>query len=162
LIGRTDPVLDRYARITFDKQHIPGTPQAELVAPGHPLLDAALDLVLERFGPTLQQGSVLIDDADAGETPRLLVYFEHAIRDGRSTRSGEPRTISQRLQFVFLDAAGNASDGGPAPYLEGRPATAEERQVLAPMLSEPWLAGEIEARALGHAVQHLVPAHLGE
>jgi hypothetical protein len=36
LIGRSDPVLDRYARITFEKNLIPGQPQAELVAPGHP------------------------------------------------------------------------------------------------------------------------------
>ena len=41
LIGRSDPVLDRYARITFEKILIVGQPQAELVAPGHPLLEVA-------------------------------------------------------------------------------------------------------------------------
>ena len=34
LIGRGDPVLDRYARVTFEKTLIVGQPQAELVAPG--------------------------------------------------------------------------------------------------------------------------------
>ena len=33
LIGRSDPILDRYARITFDKDMIKGKQQAELVAP---------------------------------------------------------------------------------------------------------------------------------
>ncbi len=50
-------MLDRYARVTFDKTLVPGQPQAELLAPGHPLLDAAVDLVLERFQPLLGQGS---------------------------------------------------------------------------------------------------------
>jgi hypothetical protein len=36
LIGRTDPVLDRYARITFEKSLVIGQPQAELIAPWPP------------------------------------------------------------------------------------------------------------------------------
>jgi hypothetical protein len=43
LIGRTDPVPDRYARVTFDKSLIVGKPQAELVAPDRPLHDAVLE-----------------------------------------------------------------------------------------------------------------------
>ena len=57
LIGRGDPVLDRYARVTFEKTLIAGQPQAELLAPGHPLLGAVVDLVLERFQPLLGQGA---------------------------------------------------------------------------------------------------------
>jgi hypothetical protein len=87
LIGRTDPVLDRYARITFEKSLIIGQPQAELVAPGHPLLESLVDVVLERFQPLLSQGGVLVDEADEGQVARLLVYLEHAVRDARTTRS---------------------------------------------------------------------------
>jgi hypothetical protein len=53
--------------------------------------------VLERYQPLLLQGSVLVDETDQAVEPRLLVYLEHAIRDGRAGRSGEPRAISQRL-----------------------------------------------------------------
>jgi len=66
-------VLDCYARVTFDKALIFGKPQAELLAPGHPLLASRLDLVLDRFQPLLQQGGVLVDDGDEGLAPRLLV-----------------------------------------------------------------------------------------
>ncbi len=159
-IGRSDPVLDRYARITFEKTLIAGTPQAELVAPGHPLLDALVDVVLERFLPLLGQGSVLVDEADEGLTPRLLVYLEHAVRDGRATRTVEPRVISQRLQFILLGEDGSARDGGPAPYLDCRPATPDERAAIHDVLKAPWLTEGIEARALGYAVGHLVPEHL--
>ncbi len=162
LIGRSDPVLDRYARVTFDKARVTGTPQAVLLAPGHPLLDAVIDVVLERFQPLLQQGAVLVDDADCGTEPRLLVYLEHAIRDGRVARSGEPRVISQRLQFIHLRQDGAAADGGPAPYLDCRPITLEERAAVAATITAPWLSGQVESQALGHAIAHLVPQHLAE
>lgn len=162
LIGRGDPVLDRYARVTFDKALAPGKPQAELLAPGHPLLDAAIDLILERFQPLLSQGAVLVDDGDDGSDPRLLVYLEHAIRDGGTVKSGEPRVVSQRLQFIELREDGGASDGGPAPYLDCRPMTAEERALVLDAIEAPWLSGQVEKRAMGHAIANLVPQHLAE
>jgi superfamily II DNA or RNA helicase len=162
LIGRGDPVLDRYARITFDKSLVFGQPQAELVSAGHPLLDATVDIVLERFQPLLQQGGVLVDDADPGMAPRLLVYLEHAIRDGRTVKSGEPRVVSQRLQFILLAEDGNAADGGAAPYLDYRPITVEERTRFSDLLAAPWLATGTEERALGYAIAKLVPTHLAE
>ncbi|WP_205216009.1 helicase-related protein [Acidibrevibacterium fodinaquatile] len=162
LIGRGDPVLDRYARVTFDKALIPGQPQAELLAPGHPLLDAAVEVVLERFQPLLGQGAVLVDDADLGTAPRLLLYLEHAIRDGRTAKSGEPRVVSQRLQFIHLGEDGGAADGGSAPYLDYRPITEDERALVADVVAAPWLGAGVEQRALGFAIADLVPAHLDE
>ena len=162
LIGRSDPVLARYARITFEKALIVGQPQAELVAPGHPLLDSLVDVILARFQPLLNQGGVLVDEADDSLDPKLLVYVEHAIRDARAGRSGEPRVISQRLQFLFLKEDGSAVDGGPAPYLDCRPIAPEEREVVADLIAAPWLSGNVEAQALGYAISALVPEHLNE
>jgi superfamily II DNA or RNA helicase len=162
LIGRGDPVLDRYARVTFEKSLIVGQPQAELLAPGHPLLESAVDVVLERFQPLLAQGCVLVDDAEEGTDPRLLAYLEHAIRDGRTVRSGEPRVISQRLQFTHLKEDGSALDGGAAPYLDYRPITAEERALISETVASPWLSAGVEDRALGYAISSLVPDHLAE
>ena len=161
-IGRSDPILDRYARVTFEKELVPGQPQAELVAPGHPLLDTVVDVTLERFEPLLQQGAVFIDDNDASEDARLLVCFEHAIRDGRQSKRQEPRVVSQRLQFVYLDSNGSSVDAGAAPYLELRPASQEEFSATAELLNEPWLSDDVEGTAFGFAVEHLVPAHLQE
>ena len=162
LIGRSDPILDRYARIVFDKSLIAGHPQAEMVSPGHPLLEALVDVILERFQPLLGQGGILVDESDEGSDPRLLVYLEHAIRDARTVRSGEPRTISDRLQFILLKEDGSAMDGGPAPYLDYRPITPNERSIIGNVVRAPWLSGKVEERALGYAVQALVPEHLNE
>jgi hypothetical protein len=149
-------------RRTFDKSLVIGQPQAELVSPGHPLLDATVDVVLERFQPLLQQGSGLVDEADTGTEPRLLVYLDHAIRDGRTSRTGEPRVISQRLQFILLKEDGTAVDGGSAPYLDYRPIKVEERAATADAIVQPWLAQSVEDRALGYAIANLVPRHLAE
>lgn len=161
-IGRGDPVLERYNRVAFDKPDLKGPPQAALLAPGHPLLDATVDLVLERFGPVLKQGAILIDDQDIGEDLRLLFYLEHAIRDGRPGKGGEPRVISQKLQFVLLDQNGEARDGGSAPYLDYRPVTSEELGWLDETLRAPWLEEDLERRAHGFAISQIVPRHLDE
>jgi hypothetical protein len=70
LIGRGQPVLPKYERITFEKTLIslPGKPLAAFVCPGHPLLDATIDLVLERHRDLLKRGAVLVDENDPGET----------------------------------------------------------------------------------------------
>ena len=69
LIGLGDPVLQRYERITFEKSQMapPDRPPAAFVCPGHPLLDATIDLTLERHSGVLRQSSVLVDDNDPGD-----------------------------------------------------------------------------------------------
>ncbi|MCV0386468.1 MAG: DUF3883 domain-containing protein [Nitrobacter sp.] len=161
-IGRGDPVLPRYERICFDKADISGKHQAALVAPGHPLLDAVIDLTLERYRNLLAQGAILIDENDSGTEPRVLIYLEHSIRDGRVGANGRARLISRRLQFVYLDQHGNTVDGGAAPYLDCRPATQQERGLIESLLSDGWLSGSIEDQARSHAISELVPRHLEE
>ena len=44
-------VLRRYERLCFENEliNVPGKPQASFLCPGHPLLDATIDLILERY-----------------------------------------------------------------------------------------------------------------
>ena len=162
LIGRADPVLPRYRRICFDKGGIAGQPQAVLVAPGHPLLDALVDLTLERYRELLTRGAMLVDEGNRHEGPRVLIALRHAIRDGQKTRHGKPQTISERLQFVWLDEAGKATGGGPAPHLDCRAASDEERAAITAVLGETWLTEPLEERARSLAITDLVPRHLRE
>ncbi|HKI16795.1 MAG TPA: helicase-related protein, partial [Isosphaeraceae bacterium] len=107
-IGRGQPVLQRYERITFEKELIspPGKPLAAFVCPGHPLLDSTLDLVIERHRDLLKRGAILVDENDPGEEVRALLYLEHSIQDARTDRAGNRRTVSKRLQFVVIDGNG--------------------------------------------------------
>jgi hypothetical protein len=74
LIGVGAPMLSRYERTCFDKEliNIPGVPLAEFVCPGHPLLDATVDLVLERYRELLKKGALLIDPSDDSEELRTF------------------------------------------------------------------------------------------
>jgi superfamily II DNA or RNA helicase len=163
-IGRGQAVLSRYERITFDKTLIspPGKPMAAFVCPGHPLLDATLDLIIERYRDLLKRGAVLIDDSDEGDQPRALLYLEHAIQDARTDRAGNRRVVSRRLQFVEVGQDGAAKNAGPAPYLDYRPPTEDEAQLIQQLPFPDWMRDDLEARAMEHAAIHLVPEHLDE
>ena len=166
LVGAGEPVLTRYERIAFQKDLIApqGQPLAAFVCPGHPLLDAALDLTLERHRDLLRRGTVLVDEQDSGTEPRLLFYLEHAIQDGSTTPSGDRRVISRRMLYVEMDAAGNAQHLHYAPYLDYRPLLTEEPGVDA-FLERPecsWITRELEQKAQGYAIGSVVPGHLQE
>ena len=163
-IGRGEAVLTRYERIAFEKGliSVPGKPLAAFVCPGHPLLDATLDLIIERHRDLLKRGAILIDDTDDGTQPRALLYLEHSIQDARTDRSGNRRVVSKRLQFVEMDAEGKTTNAGPAPYLDYRPPTSEEAAALQRLESPDWMRGDLETKAMEHAAIHLVPQHLDE
>jgi SNF2 family DNA or RNA helicase len=163
-IGRGQPVLQRYERITFEKDLISqaGKPLAAFVCPGHPLLDATLDLVIERHRDLLKRGAILVDDEDAGQEVRALLYLEHSIQDGRIDRAGNRRIVSKRLQFALIGGDGEVRNGGYAPYLDYRPLTEAESDALATYALPEWARANLESQALEYAAIHLVPDHLGE
>jgi hypothetical protein len=166
LIGVGEPVLPRYERIAFEKPLVApqGQPLAAFVCPGHPLLDAVIDLTLERHRDLLRRGAVLVDERDTGKQPRVLFYLEHAIQDAGLTRAGERRVVSKRMLYVELDAAGTTRHVHYAPYLDYRPLAEGEPGVEA-ILARPecaWINRELEQKAQGYAVAHVVPEHLAE
>lgn len=162
LIGFGIPVASKYERICFDKQHcsVQGMPIADQICPGHPLLEAVIDLMREQNADVLKRGSVLIDENDPSEQARLLFYIEDAIQDGVILPSGARRVVSKQLQFVELDETGNARNAGYAPYLDYRPSTEEEgTAVLQYAKQQAWLSQGVEDMAVHYAVANIVPAH---
>lgn len=165
-IGTGDPVLARYERIAFEKDLIapPGQSLAAFVCPGHALLDAVLDLTLERHRDLLKRGTVLVDERDIGTNPRVLFFLEHAIQDANVLPSGERRTISRRMLYVELDAAGTTRNLRYAPYLDYRPLRSTEPDIAA-ILSHPecaWITRTLEQKAQGYAIANVVPEHIAE
>ena len=152
-------IADAYQRITFDKSLVraDGKPLAKFLHPGHPLLDAVVDLTLQRHRSALAEGGVLVDDTDPGNEPRALVLLEHAIEEG-SSDSSRP-TASRRMQFVEVAADGSTTNAGHAPHLDYRPPTGAERESLD--LSHSFGAASEES-ARRWAAANLVPGHLEE
>jgi superfamily II DNA or RNA helicase len=164
LIGTGEPVLQRYERITFEKEQISltGRPVASFVCPGHQLLDATIDLILERYRDLLKRGAVLIDESDPGVLPRVLMYLEHAIQDARADATGNRRVVSKQFQFAEASEDGAVRSAGYAPYLDYRPLTPDEEVLADPLRDLDWLKDGLEKRILQHAVTQLVPPHLAD
>ncbi len=157
-------ILQRYERIVFEKDlvSIPGKPLATFVCPGHPLLDATIDLVLAQNRDLLKQGTILVDPNDVGEEIRILFYLEHTIQDARTGNTGERHEVSRQLQFIEIDASGNAHSAGYAPFLNYRPLTDQEHILLPTLRNLTLLKEDLESQALSYAVTKLVPHHLAE
>ena len=207
--GCVGPVLERYERVCFERSKSAGAvgagggagtgvvgseagagagseagagagPPAVCLSPGHPLLDATVDLVLERHRGVLAEGAVLVDETDDGEELRALFLVELAVRDGREPRplgqaprpdgADRPRAVSRQLRFVEVgaarsDAGRNARDAGPAPYLDYRPLEDGERSSIAARLEadrSARLGRDLEDAAATYARTHLGPEHTEE
>lgn len=165
------PVQAKYERICFEKDFVRlkdriGAPLAGLMHPGHPLMQAVVDMTLENALSKLKQGSVLVDPNDTGTTPRIMFVLDHTIRDntGRDG-SGSERPISRRMQFVAINEAGDMQQCGWAPHLDLEAfveKNAAAINLVDSLRKAPWICHELEQRALSFASQHLVPEHLNE
>lgn len=162
-IGLADPVLDSYERICFTKELAEareGAP-ADLVCPGHPLLDAVVESVLERYSSALRRGSVLIDDASDSVEPRILFYLESSIQDGNVQHDGTKKVVSKNVHFVEIDRNGNARNAGYAPYLDYRiPEHRERAWVETFMEGLDWPESSIETLVGSYAIENILPEHI--
>jgi hypothetical protein len=164
-IGFGEPVLSRYERVCFDKpfSNIGGPVTAALLAPGHPLLEATIDLVRERNIDVLKRGAVFIDDNDYGTESRLLFYVEDSVQDGVIMPNGSKRVISKHIHFVEIKEDGTAVNAGYAPYLDYRAAKEDEQPIIRNFLNnQQWLQANVEDIAVGYAISQVIPAHVAE
>lgn len=157
-------VLKRYERITFHKEAIQpaGKTTAEFICPGHPLMEAVTDLILERYRGLLRQGTILVDPNDLSDQIRVLFYLEHTIQDSRTTPQRDRGTISRQLLFLEINAYQEVRDAGPAPFLDYQPLEPELYPLVEPVLKAEWLKTDLESAVKSFAVQHLVSRHLTE
>lgn len=154
-------VATKYERICFDKKdvQVEGKPQAELITPGHPLLDALIQKIVENAKGVLSKGAILVDPReDVAPTPRYLFALENVIKDGRGQEA------SRRLQFVEIEhnTTEPPQDAGYAPHLDYRPLTDEEAQLLAPTLPTYLEGHRLVQKVIEFAIENLASQHLAE
>ncbi|MEZ7892781.1 MAG: helicase-related protein [Candidatus Wallbacteria bacterium] len=155
------PVLKRYERICFTKDAVrpvgkPGLQFAVLMHPGHPLMLAMSDLILEQNKNLMRQGSVFVDPADDSLIPGIIFLMTHEVI------SGDEKVISKRLQFVRVGADGTISFAGWAPHLDLEPIAPADLETVKSVLDAPWLKIDLEQHAIMLAVNKLVPEHFAE
>jgi superfamily II DNA or RNA helicase len=156
-----EPILKRYERICFTRDAIqpmdkPGLARAVLMHPGHPLMLAVTDMILEQNANLLRRGAVLVDPADDTDQPWLLFLLTHEVK------SGDGVTLSKRMQFIRVNPDGSAAFAGWAPHLDLEPLAEADRPRLADLLDAPWIRTEQEQKAVALAAATLVPEHFAE
>ncbi|MDR1841612.1 MAG: DUF3883 domain-containing protein [Holophagales bacterium] len=164
-ISFCEPVLSKYERVCFDKPHcnVQGLVPAAIIAPGHPLLEATIDLVRERNVDVLRRGAVFIDDNDLGADARLLFYLEDSVQDGVIMPNGSKRVISRHIHFVEIKEDGTAINAGYAPYIDYRAPKDDEQPAVRSFLNnQQWLRANAEDIAVGYAISRVIPAHVAD
>lgn len=162
VIGETrTPVLGKYERICFEKQHIrmDGKPMASLIHPGHPLMHAVIDLTLQAHRNKLKSGAVLVAPNDDSIEPKALFMLDHRIRE---SAMDDPKDVSRRLQFVEIHENGQTVQAGWAPHLDLQPIADDDMKLIADVLNAPWLNQNLESLALAQASAKLAPEHFQE
>ena len=154
--GAMIPIATRYERTTFEPDCVDADDarRAELLAPGHPLMDTVLDVTIEAHRRALEAGTLLFDPTDPGAEPRLIVALTAEIVDGTGA------VVSKRFEFVTLSSAGGTMVTGPAPYLDLHPLPDQARAAAETALAGAWLAEGVEQLASSWAITHAQPQHL--
>ena len=161
LVGGT-PVQKKYERVCFSKDGINQQPVASFVSPGHPLLEAVIGVVKEKYDHLMKLGAIMVDDSEMDDEVKALFLMEHSVHDGRRTPTGKPHLVSQRLQFVLIDRNGEPSAAGNAPHLNYRPATQEEIGSIGDVLDGDWLGSHLEKAAIRFATEDVARRHVAE
>lgn len=127
-INRHRPVAERYERVTFDPAYIDvntSSTKALLIAPGSPLLEATIEVVLEQYGDELDKGAIFVDDTDSQpDGPVLVTAASQEITDS----SGN--VLSRSFDYLQLDEADNPSMLPIPPYSDFRAARPDELALI--------------------------------
>jgi superfamily II DNA/RNA helicase len=149
--GRQRPLATSYERVTFEIEQISDGRSAQLLAPGHPLLDEVMQRTTDDLQPALERGAVLI--SSLVEAPRLLVGLIEEVSDATD------EIIGRRFGYVYVDENGAVTPAGPAPYLD---AVAAPESAAAERARElPWLAGA-EDKATSWLIANRLSEYLDE
>lgn len=168
-----EPILKRYDRIAFTRdalqpQDKPGLARAALMHPGHPLMLAMTDMILEQNANLLRRGAVLVDPSDDGDQPWLLFLLTHEVK------SGDGAILSKRMQFIRVNPDGSTSFAGWAPHLDLEPGSVDifgSVDILSAVFGTTaggipalpgWIHANQEQKAIAFAASKLVPEHFQE
>lgn len=134
-LNRWAPVAEQYERITFElsRMHPDGLADAALIAPGHPLLHAVIEATIDDLGPTLKQGTVLVDRrTKQADTPMLMFSVEQRITNTAAD------TVSHHFDYPLLEQDGAVAVSAAPPYLDYDRPDPTEAEAVAEIAGSDW------------------------
>ncbi len=136
-LNRWAPVAEQYERITFElsRMHPDGLTDASLIAPGHPLLHAVIEATIDDLGPTLKQGTVLVDRrTKQTDAPMLMFSVEQRIEN----TAADADTVSHHFDYPLLEQDGTVTVSAAPPYLDYDRPGSTETEAVAEIASSDW------------------------
>ena len=106
LAQKQNITLDKYPKVTFDKEKAFKNPDAEFISFGHPLLETLIDWVHQSFLNNLQKGA-MFEDPD-GKYNGIIWFFEGEVKDGKGETAGK------RIFAIYDDMKNNFTEINPA------------------------------------------------
>jgi len=132
-------VDDHYPKFTFNKDLLKEEETADFIAPGHPLMEAVIEKVLQKFGPRLGLGAVY-EDPD-GEMNGLIWFLQGSVTDGM----GE--LVGKKMFAVYAPVEGEIRQIRPAVLWDLKPADSKVPQELIKLAAR-------KAEVVGHVVSN--------
>jgi hypothetical protein len=108
-------VFKEYGKFSFDKEKA-FKGQAEFVAPGHPLLEAVIERIFEKYGGEVERGATFTDPS--GIMDGFIWFLEGQINDGNGQVAGK------RMFALYQDAQNNIRQISPSILWDLKPANA--------------------------------------
>ncbi|MDR1441402.1 MAG: DUF3883 domain-containing protein, partial [Bifidobacteriaceae bacterium] len=155
--NRWQPLPDEYERVTFETKHIRPLEtdswaypaDATLLAPGHPLLQAVIDLTIEDLAGALSKGTVFVDRRETQtRQPSMLFALDQRIETPGHL------TVSHHFDYVELDPDGHAAVTLAPPYLDYDAPLEGEGPAITEVLADPWVRAENDAVIKRWAYRH--------
>ncbi len=153
-------VLPKYERVCFDHTeiHLDSRPDADLLCPGHPLLDAVIKEMLNRYRELLHQGTVFIDKTDEGTELRLLICLQDSVQDATFDSEGHAHVLSQQMRFIEISESNDIQMAGFAPYLDyDIPSEEDKTAVMNYSYQRGWPGSDMEQKAKVYVIKNILP-----
>ncbi|MEM2100488.1 MAG: DUF3883 domain-containing protein [Thermoproteota archaeon] len=113
---RFGSVFKEYEKLSFDKASA-FKGQAEFVAPGHPLLEAVIEKIFEKYSKDVEKGAVFLDPS--GRMNGFIWFLEGMITDGTGSIAGK------RIFSIYQDSQGDIREVSPSVLWDLKSYTSE-------------------------------------
>jgi len=110
---RYGEVFKEYSKFSFDKE-MAFKGQAEFIAPGHPLLEAVIEKIFEKYSEEIGRGATFIDPS--GMMDGFIWFLEGQINDGNN------QTAGKRIFALYQDCQNNIKQVSPSILWDLKPA----------------------------------------
>jgi len=110
---RYGEVFKEYSKFSFDKE-MAFKGQAEFIAPGHPLLEAVIEKIFEKYSEEIGRGATFIDPS--GMMNGFIWFLEGQINDGNN------QTAGKRIFALYQDYQNNIKQVSPSILWDLKPA----------------------------------------